>query len=300
MGYSASDYTTPDQQRGQYPYGQMYNVPSQQATSPTSPYDPVQQPYPRQNAAIEVLTNQFSPVAPPYYETGEGGPTSSSATALASSQYGYTTQQSPVGREPLATAYSAAGMTDPHQATSSGGYAQARYDAGSSNVPSMEASYEQYQTQLKQAFQHIRDGRLHEAGTVIFSISEYLLNSVEQLGLVRDEENTHAERLKMWEEFNDCWLTALQRQKEMLRQLIDSGQRPQPPQSLMEYTYLEQLGDTLVKACDSMEKHGLVDYQMGVWEEEIIAMLTSCLELWEQAGATPSAQRAGSATSRRR
>lgn len=185
MGYTASDYSTPDQQRGQYPYGQMYSVPSQQAASPTSPYDSVQQPYPRQNAAIEVLANQFSPVAPPYYGTSEGGPTSSSAAGLTSSQYtslGYTTQQSPVGREPLATAYSAAGMTDPIQATSSGGYPQARYDAGSSNVPTMDASFEQYQTQLKQAFQHIRDGRLNEAGTLIYQCSDYLLNSVEQLG----------------------------------------------------------------------------------------------------------------------
>ena len=31
------------------------------------------------------------------------------------------------------------------------------------------------------------------------------------------------------------------------------------------------MGTQLVKNCDAMEKHGLVDYQMGVWEEEIVA-----------------------------
>jgi len=31
------------------------------------------------------------------------------------------------------------------------------------------------------------------------------------------------------------------------------------------------MGKELVRLCDIMEKHGLVDYQMGVWEEEIIS-----------------------------
>jgi hypothetical protein len=34
------------------------------------------------------------------------------------------------------------------------------------------------------------------------------------------------------------------------------------------------MGTQLVKNCDNMEKLGLVDYQMGVWEEEIVA--SSC------------------------
>lgn len=33
---------------------------------------------------------------------------------------------------------------------------------------------------------------------------------------------------------------------------------------------MERMGRELVRLCDSMERHGLVDYQMGVWEEEII------------------------------
>jgi hypothetical protein len=33
---------------------------------------------------------------------------------------------------------------------------------------------------------------------------------------------------------------------------------------------METMGKELIRLCDVMEKHGLVDYQMGVWEEEII------------------------------
>jgi hypothetical protein len=30
------------------------------------------------------------------------------------------------------------------------------------------------------------------------------------------------------------------------------------------------MGKDLVRLCDSIERHGLVDYQYGVWEEQII------------------------------
>jgi hypothetical protein len=90
-------------------------------------------------------------------------------------------------------------------------------------------------------------------------------------GLVRDDETHYAQRLKLWEEFNTCWLSTLQKQKAMTQDMISTGQRPQPPQTLIDYDTLEKMGTQLVKNCDNMEKHGLVDYQMGVWEEEIIA-----------------------------
>jgi hypothetical protein len=133
---------------------------------------------------------------------------------------------------------------------------------------------------------------------------------------VRDDETHYAQRLKLWEEFNVCWLATLQKQKSLTQDMIATGQRPQPPQTLMDYDTLEKMGTQLVKNCDNMEKHGLVDYQMGVWEEEIIAsqylhmapvtrpsnmatVLTSCLDLLEEVGAGASAQRPSSNARRR-
>jgi len=89
-------------------------------------------------------------------------------------------------------------------------------------------------------------------------------------GLVRDDESMHAERLKLWNEFNTCWLTVLQTQRE----LTESGQR-QTAHSLMDHDQLEGMGKDLIRLCDIMEKHGLVDYQMGVWEEEIINRMST-------------------------
>ena len=127
-----------------------------------------------------------------------------------------------------------------------------------------------------------------EAGAQLHRLSEWLLHWAETLGefsfphatgrtaelttgLVRDDETHYAQRLKLWEEFNTCWLSTLQKQKAMTQDMINTGQRPQPPQTLIDYDTLEKMGTQLVKNCDNMEKHGLVDYQMGVWEEEIIA-----------------------------
>ena len=87
---------------------------------------------------------------------------------------------------------------------------------------------------------------------------------------MRDEESMHGERLRLWEEFNHCWLAALQKQKDMLIEMNKSGQPPPAPQSLLEAEFLKNMGNELVRLCDIMEKHGLVDYQMGVWEETIM------------------------------
>jgi hypothetical protein len=180
-------------------------------------------------------------------------------------------------------------MTDPHQATAQAGYSQqGNYSEQHGSGNEYDDFYNNYQTELKKTFQYVHDGRVSEAGAQLHRLSEWLLHWAETLGefpqehrmeraaelttgLVRDDETHYAQRLKLWEEFNTCWLSTLQKQKAMTQEMINSGQRPQPPQTLIDYDTLEKMGTQLVKNCDNMEKHGLVDYQMGVWEEEIIA-----------------------------
>ena len=52
--------------------------------------------------------------------------------------------------------------------------------------------------------------------------------------------------------------------------MLDSGRPPAQPQTLLPKESLEEMGNELVSLCDGLEKHGLVDYQMGVSEQEII------------------------------
>lgn len=68
----------------------------------------------------------------------------------------------------------------------------------------------------------------------------------------------------------------------MVAEILATGQRPGLPQSVMDYDFMESMGKELVRLCDMMEKHGLVDYQMGVWEEEIITRKFGFLSLFVQ------------------
>jgi hypothetical protein len=301
VAYGAQGYGSEQQQQAQRapqqysPYGQniMYSVPDAQGSATgSSQYEPVEQYQQNRDSAIQVLSTGFGVAQPQYYESG---PTSAPASAIASqnvpSQYpslGYTAPQAQVPREALAPAYTAAGMSD-HHAPSQGGYSQGNYgsepQANSGNE--YDDFYRNYQTELKKTFEHVRDGRLSEAGTQLFRLSDWLLHWAETLGksmcvrqiertaeltvagLVRDDETYYQQRLQLWDEFNTCWLSTLQKQKAMSQEMINTGQRPQPPKSLIEHDFLEKMGTQLVKNCDSMEKHGLVDYQMGVRDSDL-------------------------------
>lgn len=49
---------------------------------------------------------------------------------------------------------------------------------------------------------------------------------------------------------------------------MEGGQLRQG-QSLITEDNLQKMGDELVRLCDNIERHGLVDYQYGVWEQQI-------------------------------
>jgi hypothetical protein len=89
---------------------------------------------------------------------------------------------------------------------------------------------------------------------------------VSDQGLTVDEVALHGDRIRLWGEFNTAWLSIFQKQKDML----ESGQRIQPPQSLMTQDFINKMAKDLIRMCDAVEKHGLVDYQYGVAEEQII------------------------------
>jgi hypothetical protein len=85
-------------------------------------------------------------------------------------------------------------------------------------------------------------------------------------GLTVDEPALHSDRISLWGEFNTAWLSLFERQKDMLK----SQQRIQPPQTLITQDFIKKMAKDLIRMCDDVEKHGLVDYQYGVAEEGII------------------------------
>ncbi len=72
----------------------------------------------------------------------------------------------------------------------------------------------------------------------------------------------------------------------MTEEVLHGNQSLREPQSIMTAQTLEHLSRELVRLCDSVEKHGLVDYQMGVAEEEILDLIIRCLSLLDPAAQT--------------
>jgi hypothetical protein len=52
--------------------------------------------------------------------------------------------------------------------------------------------------------------------------------------------------------------------------MLETGERVQHPQSLMSQEFIDKMAKDLIRMCDVIEKHGLIDYQYGVAEEQII------------------------------
>lgn len=151
--------------------------------------------------------------------------------------------------------------------------------------PTYDEAYNQYQKALRETFEHTRAGRLIKASESLLTISSWLLGHAVELGepapllkakptltpfsgLVRDNEALYDERLKMWNEFNYCWLGVAQKQKDLIEDMIQTGRQPR---ELLSAEMIEKLCDEVVSLSDKMEPHGLVDYQMGFWEEEILS-----------------------------
>jgi hypothetical protein len=255
----------------------MYNVAQQAA--PSSIYDSAPQFQARQPAGMQMLSD----VANPYFTnepTSTPGPPSLPHHASTSSSNVYEAhQQSPADRTPLLQqSYASMAMGGMHQ-----GHPEMMEEDEFPHGPGMEAAYTSYQTALKEIFQNIVNGRLAEASSSLLEVSEWLLGHVGDLGMPRffcsifklivsdegltaDEVTLHADRIRLWGEFNTAWLSIFQRQKDML----ETGQRIQQPQSLMSQDFIAKMAKDLIRMCDVIEKHGLVDYQYGVAEEQII------------------------------
>jgi hypothetical protein len=79
----------------------------------------------------------------------------------------------------------------------------------------------------------------------------------------------YRDQLQLWNDFNICWLAVCQRQKDMTQEMLRTGHQPSNT-SILNSDRLDDMGRQLIQLCDQMEQHGLVDYQMGIWEEEIL------------------------------
>ncbi|KAJ2891814.1 hypothetical protein MKZ38_010714 [Zalerion maritima] len=287
---------------GAYNPGMMYNVP--QAGTQNAVYDTSQQFQARQPAALQMIATE---VPAPYFSgeatsaaaaaPGIPGQGSSSNTPAAVYQQGATgdraallqNYQQSSGMGPI-SGISQPGSAD-HVMDDQG---QGQQQQGNLTINSVEEAYSEYQSELREVFQNIQSNSLANAGELLMRVSKWLLSKVVDLGLTLDNKDLHADRIRLWNDFNHAWLALFQKQKDMM--LASPHQRPP---GLISLDNLEKMGTELVQLCDGIERHGLVDYQYGVWEEEIMHVLTECADLYEGADDAASGANAASSSHRR-
>src|ERR1700712_343503 len=86
----------------------------------------------------------------------------------------------------------------------------------------------------------------------------------------------HAERMQLWLEFNVAWEALGQKQKELTEEALRIRRSPS---DLLSADTIKSLMDDLVGWCDHLEPYGLVDFEMGIWEEQITHIFIVCLDL---------------------
>ncbi|KAK8135810.1 hypothetical protein PG984_003750 [Apiospora sp. TS-2023a] len=276
----------------------MYNVP--QTSAQNTVYDTSQQFPSRQPAALQMMPTDVAASYFPSEPTNAGAAPALQAQAASSSTSGVY-QQSPADQRAMIHQYpsSIASMSGMSQQASAPDQVMEEQDY--SNSTEMGEAYEQYQTALKEIFTNIRNGVLVSASESLLTVSDWLLSKVAELGLAADNPQLHHDRIKLWHDFNHAWLALLQKQKDM----VGSGIPPQRGQTLVSEESLKKMGKEIVRLCDGIERHGLVDYEYGVWEEPIIEsmyypyrryppspndlvadleiVLTECLDFYENA-----------------
>ncbi|OXV08460.1 hypothetical protein Egran_03780 [Elaphomyces granulatus] len=259
------------------PYGSsiLYNVNQGQAQTPYEVVPPYQ---PRQTATMRALS-QF---AVPQYFSSNGQAEAGDSCAVSQylgpqAQTAVYHEENPLARSTAAPSFSAT-MTGFNPLGTAEGVEQQQEPMPESS--SLENTYSQYQQALRVTFDYTRAGRLLDASRSLLEISEWLIGNARELGILRDEQELHSDRIKLWNNFNVCWLSVCQKQRDMTQDLLETGHQL-PNTTMLTIDMMERMGQEIVRLCDKMEPHGLVDYQMGIWEEEILSILSQCLDLLE-------------------
>jgi hypothetical protein len=152
-------------------------------------------------------------------------------------------------------------------------------------------SLEEFSTSLRTVFIEIQEGRLHNAAPLLLNTCASLIgidnnnipgnasklgkkillltNTILTIssGLLEDDTRNPKKYAQLWDDFNICWLALCQKQKDSTQILLRTGQ---VLGNVLTVETMNTIGQNIIQWCDSLQPYGLVDYQLGIWEEEIL------------------------------
>ncbi|CDH51961.1 hypothetical protein RO3G_02211 [Lichtheimia corymbifera JMRC:FSU:9682] len=135
--------------------------------------------------------------------------------------------------------------------------------------PTSTTSFEEIQKQLKATLDHVEQRNMVSGFQTLSKATSAVVDHCEQLGLTSDDHPYNAiDREQFWAGLNNCWLYAL-------------AQRQEPSSEVERMTdqHLYGLREMVVAWADKLERYGLVDYEMGWWEADILAAIDAILAM---------------------
>ncbi|KAI9225956.1 MAG: hypothetical protein DHS80DRAFT_2032, partial [Piptocephalis tieghemiana] len=125
-------------------------------------------------------------------------------------------------------------------------------------------SFEQIQSRLQEVLDNVERQFPLMGLEILVVVTDSVVQNVERLGLTSDDvEFGIIDREGFWSGLNRCWLYALAHSNA---QVTDESLRPQGQ-------HLAHFRSCIITWCDKLERYGLVDYEMGFWETEILEAL---------------------------
>ncbi|KAG2233297.1 hypothetical protein INT48_007733 [Thamnidium elegans] len=125
-------------------------------------------------------------------------------------------------------------------------------------APTPITTFEEIQKQLKNTLDHVEQRNMVSGFQTLSKATGAVVDHCEQLGTVE----------QFWAGLNNCWLYAL-------------AQRHEPSSDTERLTdqHLYSLREMVVSWADKLERFGLVDYEMGWWEADILAAIDGILAM---------------------
>ncbi|KAI9270904.1 hypothetical protein EDC94DRAFT_633005 [Helicostylum pulchrum] len=136
-------------------------------------------------------------------------------------------------------------------------------------APTPITTFEEIQKQLKNTLDHVEQRNMVSGFQTLSKATGAVVDHCEQLGLTSDDHPYNAiDREQFWAGLNNCWLYAL-------------AQRHEPSSDTERLTdqHLYSLREMVVSWADKLERFGLVDYEMGWWEADILAAIDGILAM---------------------
>ncbi|KAB8213557.1 hypothetical protein BDV33DRAFT_184512 [Aspergillus novoparasiticus] len=136
-------------------------------------------------------------------------------------------------------------------------------------VESLDQALEVLQQYLEEVFDLCCVDQLVGAVELILSYLDWVTGDARDYGVFIDDPVLYPRQLLLWNKLNICFLAICQRQKDITEASLETNA---PLSSgCLSISQIETLGDQLITLSDRIEDDGLVDYQMGFWEEEILS-----------------------------